>query len=349
MSVSRLVTHARQLARRVRTARARAGIVLLYHRVADDSPDPWGLCVTPAHFAEHLVVLRRLAHPVSLATLTDGAGTRRLRPRSTVITFDDGYADNLRHARPLLARHDVPATVFVTTGYTGGGREFWWDELERVLLSPGRLPPRLQVDVAGVAHTWDLDDDAFYGQDAVARDRGWRWRHAPPTRRHALFLELYRLLQPLSHAERQRHLDELAEWTAPPPPERESRRQLTADELRALAAGGLVELGAHTVTHARLSATPPHVQRDEICGSKRALEETLDRRVTSFAYPFGGREHYSAASVALVKEAGFARACSTSPGLVQRDADVFELPRVVVDDCDGDAFEARLRAAFSRS
>jgi peptidoglycan/xylan/chitin deacetylase (PgdA/CDA1 family) len=117
--------------------------------------------------------------------------------------------------------------------------------------------------------------------------------------------------------------------------------------VRALAAGGLVEVGAHTVSHARLSAIPAAVQRDEITGSKRTLEETLGRSVTSFAYPFGGPEHYSADSVALVKEAGFARACSTSPGLVQRDSDVFQLPRVIVNDCDGDAFEARLRAAFS--
>jgi peptidoglycan/xylan/chitin deacetylase (PgdA/CDA1 family) len=349
MSASRLLRGVRRLGRRVRSGPHRSGLVLLYHRIADDAPDPWNLCVTPVHFEQHLEVLRRVGHPVSLTRLTDGAGTRRLPSRPTVVTFDDGYADNLQRARPLLARHDVAATVFVSTGYTGGSREFWWDELERVLLCPGRLPPRLQLEVGGDARTWNIAEDALYDDASATRDRDWRWRDAPPTRRHGVFLELYRILQPLSHAERRRRLDELLAWAPTTRPARESRRQLTADEVRALAAGGLVEVGAHTVTHPRLSVTPVDVQRDEIGRSKHDLEEIVGRRVTSFAYPFGGRELYSADSVALVKEAGFARACSTSPGVVQRGSDVFQLPRLVVSDCDGAAFEARLHAAFSES
>ena len=57
-----------------------------------------------------------------------------------VVTFDDGYADNFHNAKPLLERYEIPATVFVTTGYLQDQREFWWDELERILLQPGTLP-----------------------------------------------------------------------------------------------------------------------------------------------------------------------------------------------------------------
>ena len=64
-------------------------------------------------------------------------------PRGAVgVTFDDGYGDNLRNAKPILDRHRVPATVFVTSGYVGARREFWWDELGRVVLHAPRVPER---------------------------------------------------------------------------------------------------------------------------------------------------------------------------------------------------------------
>ena len=50
------------------------------------------------------------------------------------ITFDDGYADNLQVAAPLLAERGLPATFFIVSGTIGSGREFWWDELEGLLL-----------------------------------------------------------------------------------------------------------------------------------------------------------------------------------------------------------------------
>jgi peptidoglycan/xylan/chitin deacetylase (PgdA/CDA1 family) len=106
-------------------------IVLLYHRVANIQPDRWSLCVSPQHFAEHLEVLQKFRR-VRLDQLKPGGWS--LRPqRTVVITFDDGYADNLHEAAPLLRRFDTAATFFIATGYIGGMREFWWDELERVV------------------------------------------------------------------------------------------------------------------------------------------------------------------------------------------------------------------------
>lgn len=106
-------------------------LVLMYHRVASVRPDPWSLCVSPDHFAEHLQVLQN-HHRVRLDQLSPGGWS--IRPQlSVAITFDDGYADNLRDAAPLLDRYDTPATFFVTTGYVGAGQEFWWDELERIV------------------------------------------------------------------------------------------------------------------------------------------------------------------------------------------------------------------------
>ena len=124
------------------SVRARAGrwllerrgaiAILLYHRVADLESDPQQLAVTPAQFDEHLRVLRGTCTPVALADVPGLLRARKLPKRPVAVTFDDGYRDNLLAAKPVLERHGVPATVFVASGYVGTGREFWWDELERL-------------------------------------------------------------------------------------------------------------------------------------------------------------------------------------------------------------------------
>lgn len=108
-------------------------LVLLYHRVTRLANDRWSIAVTPAHFAEQMEVLRRRATVLPLSAL----GAMRTRPNARAatvfVTFDDGYADNLHEALPVLQRFDVPATVFVSTDAVVKAREFWWDDLERLV------------------------------------------------------------------------------------------------------------------------------------------------------------------------------------------------------------------------
>ena len=129
-------------------------MILAYHRVASPPSDPQLLAVPPSRFEEQLAALRAHFDPASLSGLAEALESGR-RPAGVVLTFDDGYGDNLHEALPLLERYDWPATVFVTTGYVGGAREFWWDELERILLVPSQLPDTLSLTVSGRRRTWD--------------------------------------------------------------------------------------------------------------------------------------------------------------------------------------------------
>src|SRR6185369_2424037 len=88
-------------------------LILMYHRVAHVSADPFSLSVAPLHFAEQLDVLRKRAYAMRLQELTAALCDGNIAPRSVVLTFDDGYVDNLETARPLLEHHDIPATVFI--------------------------------------------------------------------------------------------------------------------------------------------------------------------------------------------------------------------------------------------
>src|ERR671912_1837193 len=194
----------RQIARWPRNRPGQRVLILLYHRVAELRLDPWFLSVTPRNFAEHLEVLQRYAHPISLQRLFQGLLEGGLPERAVAVTFDDGYADNLHDAKPLLARYEVPATVFLATGFIGQKREFWWDELDRLLLQPGTLPERVRLRVDGETYEWELGEAAEYTREDFQCHRGWKAWTESQTPRQQLYTALYDLLRPLGAAERRR-------------------------------------------------------------------------------------------------------------------------------------------------
>src|SRR5262245_45298629 len=329
----------RQAAQQLRSRFDCKALILMYHGVAEVGSDPWSLFVTPQHFVEHLEVLRKHARPMRLRRLAQAFGNVSLASRSVVVTFDDGYANNLHSARLLLERYDMPATVFLTTGYLGRECEFWWDELDRLFLQPGTLPETRQLSIHGSTYQWELGEAAHYPDAACMEYRNWRAWEKAPTLRHALYASLWQLLQPLPEDERHSLVAELLVWAGAAPVARPTHRSLALQEALALAQGNLVDVGSHTVTHPLFPALSSSLQRGEIQRSKTYLESVLGRPVTSFCYPYGA---YTAETVNLVRDAGFACACSTSPGTVGRGTDRLQLPRVGIEDWDGDELAKRL-------
>jgi glycosyltransferase involved in cell wall biosynthesis/peptidoglycan/xylan/chitin deacetylase (PgdA/CDA1 family)/SAM-dependent methyltransferase len=324
----------------------RKGLILMYHRVAEGCSDPWSLCVSPQRFAQQLEVLQKYTEPMRLQELVAAIGRGDIPARATVVTFDDGYADNLQRAKPLLERYNIPATIFPSTGCIESVCEFWWDELDRLLLQPGVLPETLRLRLNGTTHQWDLGKDAYYPDELWRRNLSWRAWDALPTSRHSLYLSISQFLQRLEEEDRQSLLREFRAWANPNPECRESHRTLSVRELLDLAKGELIEIGCHTVTHSVLSALPLAKQREEIQRSKKLLEELLGHTVVSFAYPYGGERDYTNETVALVREAGFTRACSTFRAPVSLASDRFQLPRFLVEDWDGDQFARQLSLWF---
>lgn len=332
------LTKLRRAAGRARRYLEKRVLILLYHRVAESDLDPWALTVTPDHFAEHLQVMREYGRVMTLDGLSAGVASGNLPRRSIVVTFDDGYADNLANAKPLLERYDVPATVFITTGYLGKDREYWWDELERLLLLPTQLPDTLTLSVNGSQSSWQLGktaDDARPSSDA-----GWRaWSRNSPSPRHSLYRSLWQMMHAMHESERSQIRNDLLKWAGAIASARPTHRPLSVEQTLELADGGLVDVGCHTVTHSRLSALSVSEQREEIHGSKVRLEEILNRPVKLFAYPYGGESDYTFETATLVQDEGFDCGCATAPGVVGRNSERFRLPRVQVDDIDGEAFD----------
>ena len=79
-------------------------------------------------------MLNRRRSPMGMNEFADRSSRQQLPTDAVAVTFDDGYVDNLKFAKPRLESAGVPATVFVTTGQIGRAGEFWWDELARIVL-----------------------------------------------------------------------------------------------------------------------------------------------------------------------------------------------------------------------
>ena len=321
--------------------------ILLYHRVFEPQSDPQLLCVSPKHFAEHLECLRHYYRVLSLKELSEALRDRQLPKRGVAVTFDDGYADNLCNAKPLLERYDIPATVFVTSGYIAQEREFWWDELERLLLHPGVLPESIRLTISGNAYQRDLGKAAQYSEEDFERNCRWNvLKKGAPSPRQDIYRSLCQLLRPLPNGVRLKVLDDLLILANARTMVRPTHRILSPDEVIRLAKEGLVEIGTHGVTHSVLSTLPLAAQRDEIQGSKVRLEVILGRPVTSFSYPYGALSDYTVDTVNLVREAGFVCACSNFAKAIRRGADFYQMPRFLVRDWDGDEFMRHLKGWF---
>ena len=312
------------------------GIILMYHRIAEKDVDPWSLCVTPLHFAQQLEVIRTYATPVSLNQLAQTLHDGKIPESAVAVTFDDGYANNLHNAKPLLERFNIPATVFVSSGYLGQNREFWWDELDQVILQPGRLPEKLVLKINNNRHEWKLGAAAVYTEKEYEADRSLQSRNTQPSDRLSFYFSVYQKMQPIEESQRWKALDEIVEWAYAKPIIRPTHRHLDPEEVFNLEQGGLIDVGAHTVTHPLLHAYPINIQRDEIKQNKAYLEEILGHSVHSFSYPFGS---YTKDTISLVREMEFTCACSTIEETVWNHSDRFQLPRFGVEDCNGEQFK----------
>ena len=322
---------------------ARRSLILMYHRVGESASDPWSLCVSPDHFAEHLEVLRKFGYPMRLQELALALGDGNVPHRAIALTFDDGYADNLYNAKPLLERYGIPATVFLTTGQIAQGREFWWDELERLLLQPGILPEALCLKINGSTHRWKLDKATRYSDDDYRRNRHLNAWDGAFGSRHHLYYSIWQLIQPLPADEQWVVLEEIRIWAGNELAVRPTHRPLSPEEICTLGQDNLIEVGAHTETHPFLSAHPEAFQRREIQQSKARLENIIGYTVRGFAYPYGD---YTAKTVDLIRESGFTCACTTVADTVWRYTDCFQMPRLAVEDWDGEEFARQLVKSF---
>ena len=297
-------------------------IILVYHRVTDLPSDPELLAVSPENFRLHMQFLKQQFH-----ILRFEEDWSHLKEPAVVVTFDDGYADNVCEALPILEEVGVPATFFVSTGYLGTSKEFWWHRLEAMLLRDSEFPPSFILDDPSYSRVWDT----------VTFEQ-----------RKALYTTLSGLMLKITPERREDWLNQLKKWNGTGDEGNNAHRSMSHEEIKRLAGSPWATIGAHTVTHSALSALSEEQQRQEIFTSKKDLEDTTGVEIMTFSYPSGRKIDYDRISVRLCREAGFIKTAANFPGQVHRWTDPFQLPRHLVRNWDIDTFTDQIKSFWTR-
>lgn len=302
-------------------------IVLAYHRVVDLPNDPELLAVSPNKFNSQIAFLKANYKILSLQQLVGCLKGKSIPKNSVVITFDDGYADNLHNASAILTNHKAHATIFITSAMINAKKEFWWDTLEEIFLSDDSCFGKcLQVEIKGVYYEWCISDAG------VAKD---------------VYSQLQPLIKSLPIDIRNAKIDELLAWSGKQNSQRSSHAILSTAELRELGRSEFIEIGAHTANHPRLSNETDEVQALEISKSKRDLEKLICKDVMSFSYPFGSKEDFSETSVLMTRKAGYSCAVANIQEPVTKKTHLYKIPRMLVRNWDVAEFELHLKT-FTR-
>jgi len=277
--------------------------VLCYHRVGDQR-EAMDFDVSELEFTRQMQMLASSPYvaPVS-ATEFEAiwTGRRAYTERVPVlVSFDDGFRDNLTVAAPVLERYGIPAIVFVATDVLRG-RPLWYHLVAR-LVGVGREPALSHV-VAGLG--------------VVPRAEG-----SPRGARHwvevLLGVDGELFTRAIAHVERLgEDLDFDGQYFSP-------------DDLQRWTALGM-DVGAHTCSHPRLTAVGEPEAIREISDSKHALEDVIGRPVRHFAYPFGGREDISPVHAGALPRLGFTMAFTTVQGRNRVGCDPFAIRRKCIN------------------
>lgn len=113
------------------------------------------------------------------------------------------------------------------------------------------------------------------------------------------------------------------------------RPVMDANALRSLYETGLVEIGSHTVDHARMSALAADEMQRQAASSKATLEDLLGHEIVTFSYPYGQLRDFSDASSRVLADAGYRLAVTTHWGSRNSLHDLLTLKRVYFQESDG--------------
>ena len=277
-------------------------LVICYHRVMPNSffnnRSPLNaLAVSTVNFEKHIKFLSDYFNVVPLDELYT---TKKQFP--IVITFDDGYLDNLTNALPILEKYNVPATIYITTNFPEGNGFMWWYSLWDYIKS-----------VSSIDFTYDNQVFNFKTKNYHSKVLAFK-----KIRNYILSINSYKIFAFINSLTKGSFRDF-------------NSICLNWHQINRLNSHPLITIGAHTQSHPNLSSISSDDVYKELINCKRLIESKLNCSVDHFAYPYGtkrecqDREHLSSFEV------GFKTSVTTYNKVFCRNKNSkFVIPRVVV-------------------
>jgi peptidoglycan/xylan/chitin deacetylase (PgdA/CDA1 family) len=230
---------------------------------------------------------------------------RRCDDAAYLLTFDDGYRNNLINALPVLEQYNVPAVIFVTTGFIDGHVYPYELELAEVIRSSRtlQLPQTTQGEESGLAEITTLE------------------------LKESLYQALRKPLKPAPHSRREAYMDRLADANGYDREHFKTEPFLSWEDIASLDRHPLITIGAHTQEHPVLTRRFPWKAFQEMSMSKQRLEDVLGHTVHHFSYPYGRCNRLTKFFARL---SGFEWAFTTDARRVSgfEDCDAYAVPRI---------------------
>jgi peptidoglycan/xylan/chitin deacetylase (PgdA/CDA1 family) len=293
------------LVRAISNKLERGAVILCYHRVVESDPDRYsipGTQVDLRSFTTQVGGLSRKYRIIPFAVLVEKLKKGLLDPDQLVLSFDDGFKDNRCVAYPVLRRHHATGIFFISPEMIGSRSLLWNNRVWFLLNCPTQSNP---------LHWGDLELPLESESERLrARDL------------------INQTLASMKEEDREAVFEQIADaLRSPLRPSEKPEIMLSREDISDMVAGGLAEFGSHSLTHPLLPLCNEEQRTLEVQGSRKALEQVLDRPVAYFAYPGGA---YDEKTVQSVRNAGYEAAVTTSEGLVRAGDDLFFLHRVNV-------------------
>lgn len=229
---------------------------------------------------------------------------------SVVLTFDDGFENNYTVAYPLLKKYQIPATFFLSTYFVGSNKMFWVDILEYAINETFKSEFNINLNGENYGLPIRTNKDKIF-----------------------LLNKLKKQLKSMSEKERRSVVDSLVDFFESDLRSIEkipNYQKLSWQQVKEMSQSPLIEIGAHSHSHVKMSKLSPRRLKEEITIPKRTLETMINKIVDLFSYPEGQVDDYNEGVIKALKENGFLASPSAIYGYNPLESDLFHLKRVFV-------------------